>query len=153
MYPFLCRSKLRVRVRAEDQGRIITCEADNGLGVTVATNITLDVLRKCLPPFATDQFIPMFEWLSCLCNLSSPSQDAYYSPLVLPLSALLLSLSSSVYEMWRGFLHPSSDITDSLSSWILGLFLYCSLSHTALYLHQPNSLSILSPPMFATLYD
>ena len=43
------RSKVRVRVRAEDQGRVISCEADNGLGVTVATNITLDVLRKCLP--------------------------------------------------------------------------------------------------------
>ena len=44
---------MRVRVRAKDQGRVVTCEADNGLGVTVATNITLDVLREyCLVPSA-----------------------------------------------------------------------------------------------------
>ena len=41
---------MRVRVRAEDQGRVITCEADNGLGVIVASNITLDVLRKYYQP-------------------------------------------------------------------------------------------------------
>ncbi|XP_050715761.1 nephrin-like [Eriocheir sinensis] len=44
----ITRSEMRVRVTAEDQGRVVTCEADNGLGVTVATNITLDVLRECV---------------------------------------------------------------------------------------------------------
>ncbi len=39
---------MRVRVTAEDQGRIITCRANNGLGASVATNITLDVLRECV---------------------------------------------------------------------------------------------------------
>lgn len=63
----LSRSKVRVRVRAEDQGRIITCEADNGLGVTVATNITLDVLREYLPPFVTNLFTHFFKRLSRVC--------------------------------------------------------------------------------------
>lgn len=47
--PF-CRSEIRIRVTTEDQGRVVPCEADNGLGVIAATNITLDVLRECVSP-------------------------------------------------------------------------------------------------------
>ncbi|KAK4315862.1 hypothetical protein Pmani_012944 [Petrolisthes manimaculis] len=39
------RSKVRVYVRAEDRGRVLKCEADNGLGLMVTTNVTLNVLH------------------------------------------------------------------------------------------------------------
>ncbi|KAK3863233.1 hypothetical protein Pcinc_030984 [Petrolisthes cinctipes] len=44
----ITRSEVRVRVSAEDEGRVLRCEADNGLGITVATNITLHVLHAPL---------------------------------------------------------------------------------------------------------
>ncbi|XP_037789244.1 nephrin-like [Penaeus monodon] len=42
----ITRSELEVRPRGEDNGRVFTCEADNGLGASVAANITLSVLRE-----------------------------------------------------------------------------------------------------------
>nr|XP_045611164.1 nephrin-like [Procambarus clarkii] len=39
------RSEVRLRVTAADNGRAVGCEADNGLGAAVATNITLNVLH------------------------------------------------------------------------------------------------------------
>ncbi|XP_042866258.1 nephrin-like [Penaeus japonicus] len=39
------RSELKVKASPEDNGRRYTCEADNGLGVVVAANVTLSVLH------------------------------------------------------------------------------------------------------------
>ncbi|XP_071536670.1 nephrin-like [Panulirus ornatus] len=39
------RSELKILTRPQDNGRTFTCEADNGLGVTVAANVTLNVLH------------------------------------------------------------------------------------------------------------
>ncbi|XP_037789313.1 nephrin-like [Penaeus monodon] len=42
----VARSELKVTASARDNGRRFTCEADNGLGVLVTANVTLDVLRR-----------------------------------------------------------------------------------------------------------
>ncbi|XP_042886647.1 nephrin-like [Penaeus japonicus] len=39
------RSEMAKEVAAEDDGRSFTCEAENGLGVTVSNNVTVNVLR------------------------------------------------------------------------------------------------------------
>ncbi|XP_071534248.1 synaptogenesis protein syg-2-like isoform X2 [Panulirus ornatus] len=39
------RSKVKVRPQPEDNGRVFACVADNGLGVSVSANLTLDVLH------------------------------------------------------------------------------------------------------------
>ncbi|XP_071536235.1 nephrin-like [Panulirus ornatus] len=41
----ITRSEVKVRAEVEENDRTFTCEADNGLGVTVATNVSLDVLH------------------------------------------------------------------------------------------------------------
>ncbi|XP_047498515.1 nephrin-like [Penaeus chinensis] len=41
------RSELVVQTDGFDHGRTFTCEATNGLGVTVSTNITVNLLREC----------------------------------------------------------------------------------------------------------
>ncbi|XP_069945501.1 synaptogenesis protein syg-2-like isoform X2 [Cherax quadricarinatus] len=41
----ITESKVKVRPEAEDNGLVVVCEAENGLGVTVSTNITLNVLH------------------------------------------------------------------------------------------------------------
>lgn len=51
------RSKVRLYVRAEDQGRVLRCEADNGLGLMVTTNVTLNVLREFFS-FSSFHIIP-----------------------------------------------------------------------------------------------
>ena len=40
------RSEVEVRALAEDHGRVYTCEAANGLGITVNNTLLLDVIRK-----------------------------------------------------------------------------------------------------------
>ncbi|KAK7071398.1 hypothetical protein SK128_022041, partial [Halocaridina rubra] len=42
------RSVLVVRPHADDNGRVFTCDADNGLGVTEGKNLTLDVLHGAI---------------------------------------------------------------------------------------------------------
>ncbi|XP_042243477.1 nephrin-like [Homarus americanus] len=81
----ITRSTIKVQTTAEDNGQIFTCEADNGLGVIVATNITLNVT-----------YGPVWLWAPSGVVDVEEGQD-------LTLTALASANPGSVrYRWWRG---------------------------------------------------